>query len=248
MTDRYFPQPGDPLSRPTATVQTAGSIPAIVRNTFGVYDGSLAHYWQALFMYAKNLENPYHNLGHIGNVLFLCHEAIVYYTGLSLQIDGREARNLLIAAIFHDFDHTGRAGDDWVNIKLAIEGLRRHILPEDAAHFDRIAEYITATKFPYETVAETLPLPAQILRDADKCQALSVSWLQQVVIGFSKEWNKPRLDVLIAQIKFHEDIAFSTDWAKERYPREAILAKIAEAQEHIDLLTMPAPTAETVVV
>lgn len=228
------------MHRPT--IQTTGSIPSIVSNTLGLYLGNLVYYYQTLFKEAKNLELPYHNLGHIGNVLFLCHDACMYYldqrVGKNFLLNERQMRNLLIAAIFHDFDHTGEGNDDWKNIRFAIAALNQYILPKDAPYFEEIADLIRATKYPYDDTAEELSLSAKILRDADKCQALSVSWLQQVIIGFSREWKKPRLDVFKAQLSFFGSLKFSTDWAMNKFPPQAIQAKINEAKEHLELLTM----------
>ncbi len=67
------------------------------------------------------------------HVTWLCYKAAEYYRD---RLTKRQIRNLLIAALFHDFDHPGRpdseADDpDGVNIGIAIAGLCRHIASED---------------------------------------------------------------------------------------------------------------------
>jgi hypothetical protein len=59
-------------------------------------------------------------------------------------------RTLLIAALFHDFDHTGRPhrGDedpDGINIEIAISGLRRYLASDDRALMPEIEALIEAT-------------------------------------------------------------------------------------------------------
>jgi len=60
------------------------------------------------------------------HVLWLCHQACRYYQN---WLTARQLRNLLIAALFHDFDHPGHPhpgerDPDRINIPIAIAGLR----------------------------------------------------------------------------------------------------------------------------
>src|SRR5271168_1526660 len=58
-----------------------------------------------LFYNSSNLNNPYHNFRHtLLHVLWLCEKACRYY---QKTLAPRQMRNLLIAALFHDFDHPG---------------------------------------------------------------------------------------------------------------------------------------------
>lgn len=210
-----------------------GSIVEIVRNDERRYDGTLTHYFRVVFFHAQNLRHPYHNFRHMLHVLWLCYQAAIFYEG---RLQRREVRNLLIAALFHDYDHSGQFGNDDLNIERALRGLRKHIQPEDTEDLASIEGIIRRTEFPYTIPSEHLRLPAQILRDADVMQALNVAWIQQVVIGLATEWSKSPIEVLRAQGGFHRNLKFSTEWARTLYPPEKVAEKIAEAEALLELL------------
>jgi hypothetical protein len=223
-------QLGGPLSpKPIVT----GDIPAIIRNTAGVYGGNLVRYYQIVFL-APNVDHPYHNIRHMLHVLWLCWQACQFYDFEILPL--RLRRNILISALFHDFNHTGLAGNDDVNIERAIAALKTHILPEDYDWFDEIRGLIEPTRFPYVVPSEELSLAAQIVRDADLCQAFSPAWLRQIIFGLAKEWGMTPLEVLQAQEPFLNSFHLQTEWARQTFPPEVIEEKIAEAKEHIDIL------------
>lgn len=219
----------------SSTLEIRGSIPAIVRNDDGLYEGNLVSYFRAVFNHAQNLCNPYHNFRHMCHVLWLCHEACKFYTENSMY--RRDMRNLLIAALFHDFDHTGQAGPDSVNIARAIAGLEKHLAPEDRDELPAIVAIIKATEFPYTVPSDQLELPEQIIRDADLSQGLSVAWIQQTVFGLATEWRKTPLEVLKMQMPFFTGLKFATVWAHRQFPAAKVEEKIAEAQELFDILS-----------
>jgi len=167
------------------------------------------------------------------HVLWLCHQAGMYY---KKELTRRDIRNLLIAAMFHDYDHRGLIGDDDINIVLATRGLERHILDEDRPSFNVIRSLINATEYPYKGPSESLSLSAQIIRDADLSQVLSVAWIQQVVFGLATEWNKKPIEVLAMQGPFMSSLKFHTEWAQKLFPQSDIEAKIAETRLFLDLL------------
>jgi len=217
----------------------SGSIAEVIRNDAKLYEGDLAHYLRVLFFKSQNIRHPYHNLRHMLHVAWLCHQAIGFYWGTPSKLTLRGARNLLVAALFHDFDHSGQFGNDDLNIERAVRGFRKHVAPEDVPHADRIVRIIRASEFPHretspEDAAEDLAI--DILRDADVSQALSVAWLQQVVVGLAAEWGKSPLEVLQAQKGFHNDLHFRTGWATATFPQRIVEAKIREAEDLIALL------------
>ncbi len=212
-----------------------GSIPQIVRNDHNLYEGNLVSYFRALFRHADNLNNPYHNFRHVCHVLWLCYKACIFYD-CSNGLSKRQMRNLLVAALFHDFDHTGKTGPDSVNIARAIKGLKKYLATEDKEEFEKIEMLIQYTEYPYVIPHDQVTLSGHVLRDADLSQALSVAWIQQVVFGLAKEWGKPPLDVLRAQEVFHGNLKFHTLWAQEMFPRNLIESKISEAKELVEIL------------
>ena len=210
-----------------------GSLPQMIRNDDNLYEGNLIPYFRSVFKYARNLRCPYHNFRHMFHVLWLCYQACFFYHD---KMTRREMRNLLIAAMFHDFDHSGLVGDDDLNILKAVRGLERHILEEDKAHLPDIELLIQTTEYPYKTSPVPVGLSAQIIRDADLSQALSVAWVQQVVFGLATEWGVKPIEVLKMQGPFMSGLEFKTEWGKLMFPKSDIARKVDETKEFLELL------------
>ncbi len=210
-----------------------GSLPEIIRNDEKLYEGDLIPYFRVVFHNAQNLQNPYHNFRHIFHVVWLCYQACLFYRD---RIPPHYMRNLLIAAIFHDFNHPGLMGDDDLNIARAVRGLRKYILSQDVPHVGQIEWLIKTTEYPYKTETSSLQLESQIIRDADMGQSLAMAWIQQVIFGLAGEWGKPPIDILKSQIGFLKNLKFYTDWGQNMFPQSEINAKIKEVEELIKLL------------
>ena len=218
--------------------EITGDIPEIIGNEANLCEGNLVPYFRILFYNSSNLNNPYHNFRHTLHVLWLCEKACRYY---QKTLTPRQMRNLLIAALFHDFDHPGHPhpgeqDPDRINIKIAITALRRHITADDRAYLPEIEGLIEATHYPYKTAGEELDLLGKIIRDADQAQALSPVWLQQVVIGLAEERGAKPIEVLRAQASFLDALSFHTRWACQMFPPELIKTKIGEAEKLVRLL------------
>ena len=215
-----------------------GDLPEIIGNEEHLYEGDLSLYFCILFFESCNMNNPYHNFRHTLHVVWLCHKACQYYKE---QLAPRQMRNLLIAALFHDFDHPGHShrgeeDPDRLNIDIAIASLRRHIMPIDRPCLPEIEALIEATHYPYKITSDALDLLGNIIRDADLAQALSPVWIQQVVIGLAEEQGVKPLDVLRAQVPFLTALQFNTGWARQLFPPEFVQAKIKEAKQLLRLL------------
>lgn len=216
---------------PTSTVR--GNLPEIIRNSQRLYEGDLIHYFRIIFHQAENLQLPYHNFRHMLNVVRLCYLACLFYEG---TLSPRAMRNLLVTALFHDFDHTGKSGRDDLNIARAVSGIEKHILPEDRPYLDELVGLIRATEYPHAAASDALELPVQIIRDADTSQGLDTAWIQQVVFGLAAEWETTPIEVLRMQLDFYRNLKFGTVWARQLYPQTAIDAKIVEAAELLEIL------------
>lgn len=125
---------------------------------------------------------PYHNLDHMLTVVKWCGRL-----GALCSITPQEEKALILAAIFHDFDHTAGKEDDDVNIKRAIAGLERfgeiHRVDEEllaAAH-----DLIQVTQFPFIFTPQTIT--EKIIRDADLLQSLEPNREEVLVGGLRKE-------------------------------------------------------------
>ena len=219
-----------------------GSLPQIIINHENLYQGNLIEYFQAFFFLNKGLNNAYHNFRHGTHILFLCHEGARFH---QRDLTPRQIRNLLIAAIFHDYNHCGAAGDDAQNIEQAIQGLRQVVLDEDRDHLGDIEWLLKGTQYPYVIDDADLPLEGLILRDADMMQAFSVAWIQQVIFGLAAEWQKDPIEVLKMQRSFLGSIAFKTPWGRFMVPNAVLQLKISEAESLYDLL-VNVPAVSTV--
>ena len=227
-------------------IEVAGDLPSIVGNDEHLYEGDLVYYLRVLFFNADNLTNPYHNFRHMTHVTWLCYQACRYY---KKKLTPRQMRGLLIAALFHDFDHPGHPHQgekdpDRINIPIAIAALRQYALPQDRDLLPEIERSIEATHYPYKIPTEQLDLLGKIIRDADLAQALSTAWIQQVVIGLAQEWRVTPLDVLRMQAGFLRALPFNTEWARRLFPPDLVQAKIDEAERLLRFLeTAPATAA-----
>jgi len=120
--------------------------------------------------YNPSLLAPYHNAYHTYCLVLNCFEGAFYER---LFDDNR--RILILAGLFHDFDHTEGREEDKVNIRKAIFGLstakkyarNNHCFITDE-EFEVACELIRVTKYPYDREPET-PLE-RIIRDADLMQ------------------------------------------------------------------------------
>lgn len=220
-----------------------GSIPSIISNDDGLFEGDLVGYFHTLFFGATNLDRPYHNLRHMLHVTWLCYQAAEFYRD---RLTPRQIRNLLIAALFHDFDHPGHPhpgtnDPDGINIDLAIAGLRRHVAADDRPFLPAIEALIEATHYPYTINSADLDLSGHIIRDADLAQALSPVWIQQIVIGLAREWQINPIEALQRQPGFLSALSFNTEWARKRFPSNLVAEKITEAERLLALLARDNP-------
>lgn len=219
-----------------------GSLPEIIGNDEGLYEGDLTHYFRHVFYHATNLRLPYHNFRHLTHVLTTCHSASRYYRD---RLTGREIRNLLVAALFHDFDHRGILSDDDLNIERAIRGLDGCLLAEDEPYRDDIVAIIRATEYPHKESAAGLTLSEMIIRDADVLQAFSPAWIQQIIFGLGTEQREGAIGMLRLQVPYLEGLELYTEWAKEAYPRKVIEEKLAEVRAVLKCLEPPVEVLET---
>jgi hypothetical protein len=175
-------------------------------------------YLQKAFKYillnSKSNNGPYHNLNHLLTVLKYC-----YLGALSEGIkDEKELRELLIAAIFHDVNHTiGKEKDD-VNVQNSKDAIGKFVKQEEVdANTDYMNKLLDATQYPYVIEGKDLDLKQGIIRDADLMQVLEYNWIHQNIAGLSSELKMDFLDFVQPQRKFLESAAFNTTWGKKMH-------------------------------
>jgi hypothetical protein len=212
-----------------------GSLPDILENVDDLYEGNLKYYFKVFMERAKNLNNPYHNFRHIGHFVWLCWEALKFYKRTEIVISKRDARDLLVVGMNHDFDHTGTVGPDWINIKRAVAGLEDCCHPDDRPYLKGMVSLLCATEYPHNTSIE-VGLLVQIMWDADLAQVFDPAWFQEVILGLAAEQGKSPLEMLEAQESFLLNLKFHTQWAQERFNTEVIKSKIIEVQRLLAIL------------
>jgi hypothetical protein len=108
--------------------------------------------------------NPYHNTQHLFTVAIRCAEAADFY-----HLDRQSRREIVLAALFHDFDHPLNTSDA-ENIERAIDGWRKvgaaYLIDVDNNEVERM---IRATEFPHR---EAWDLMEEIIQDADLMQGI----------------------------------------------------------------------------
>lgn len=181
---------------------------------------NLNYYMSCFQNHASNVNAPYHNIRHTKHVLWCSNILFSFYTEEELSMLDRYI--ISTGVIFHDFDHAGNSiVPDSVNIGNAYKALKKFILAEDKSYKGKIMETITITEVPSKYNFQELPIQLQFLPEADRSQVLASDWMNQIVGGFSREWNKSPNEILGKQENFLKDpqgLLILTRGAKEIFP------------------------------
>lgn len=164
--------------------------------------------------------NPYHNEYHSYSVVLNCYQGAIV-EGLSTF----SIKSLLLAALFHDFNHSGgEFADDNENINQALGGLFKFIKSLNnekltAKELILIGDIIKITKYPYEEAPSIIE--QKIIRDSDLMQAYEQN--QTILLaqytGLYEELIKTKTELsfeqyIIGSKSFLSNIKWETDWAK----------------------------------
>lgn len=208
----------------------------VIENADGSYPGNLKHYYKVLFLESTNLGLLYHGLTHTNRVFWLCYQGGMWYREKD-QITPRSLRNLLIAALFHDFNHGSKMGDDRVEINRAVAALRAYVFPFDQAELPNIERIIRATMFPHAGLGYSPSIDELIIRDADISQALELTWMEITLVGLGQERGMTPVEMLNVQEGFlREHVRFATEWGRKTFPQEMIHEKIRQVRQLQDIL------------
>jgi len=186
---------------------------------------------QALLNYMDTLYLPdwdyttYHNIRHVISTL----QGVVDYASL-YQVDPRTVRLLLLAAMFHDANHTLGDMSDRINTALAVGTLKPvqylgAMIPEcmhgignywladiggerygDATEFlSELMELILDTTFPYNDLCDP-PHLVGVFRDIDRLTIYRPDWYDQIYSGLYLEQAAPKevkfVNYCAAQVNF----------------------------------------------
>ena len=164
----------------------------------------------------KNL-NPsadlsYHGYQHLLTVAINCFDLGEYY--FSNGKIRQEIRLLVLAGLYHDWDHTGGQYEDSINIAKATVGMVKHVAElEDFSDADisKISKLISMTEFPHRGVP--VSLSEKIIRDADLLQFAEEDF-DRWAEGLTEESGN---SVTVESTKkFLEKQTIYTSWAKTR--------------------------------
>lgn len=166
------------------------------------------------FILKNNKSNlaPYHNLNHLLTFTAAVSEIMKAENHLDNE------KELLLAAIFHDFNHSAGETSDVFNIMAAKKGVIEFLEKEEGISVDvgLIFSLLDATQYPYIIEADKLTKEQAIMRDADLFQVLQYNWIHQCLYGLSQESKKTFEEFVPMQLKFLELANFNTDYGKKK--------------------------------
>ena len=97
-------------------------------------------------------ENVYHNNNHM---LYVFDNAMLLFSHYEAdeKLNSENKLILGLAALFHDFKHSGGKLTDGENIQLSLEGMATFLGEENLSnYFDDISEIIKVTEFPHKEI------------------------------------------------------------------------------------------------
>ena len=158
---------------------------------------------------------PYHNLNHLLTVTKHAYNALTFNNTFA----GGCVEDVLVACLFHDYNHSqGKLKDD-ENVRIAKEGMVDFLnsLEHNPLDTDFMEHIIDATQYPYVIPSEDLCPYQKIIRDCDLCQIYEYDWLKQNIFGLSQEMGIPVVDLIPGQRNFLAQIEPLTEYGKYMY-------------------------------
>lgn len=163
---------------------------------------------------------PYHNLYHTQCVAYYA-----FFGANASELDGWETTNLVLAALFHDFNHSAGQKPDTENIRQAVAGWRTfaQINQLSESRIGEVERLIQCTEYPF--LAEPQTLPEKILRDADLLQITCPQWEEMIYEGLARELSITKMKPGQTFEAFKQEFAkgyrdfwlkaeFHSDWGK----------------------------------
>lgn len=165
-----------------------------------------------LLKYNKSNLAPYHNLNHMLTVMKHCWDAMDFMNLLNRD----KVEEMLVAAMFHDYNHSMGKRDDAYNISQAKEGLKYFVKFNTNMKLDLefMFKIIDATQYPYVLQDHELNVYQSIIRDADLMQILEPDWMSHVILGLCDEMHYPLDELMVGEKKFLRNITMITPYGK----------------------------------
>lgn len=183
---------------------------------------SLNLVWLFDFVREQNPSNnlPYHNWFHTCCVVAECIEAGQYY-----NLPFVSYKQLVAAAIMHDYRHSGGKKSDRDNVDEACR--HANIQLKGRGFSDEFTQpvvaTILATEYPFTT--KPFSIEQKIIRDADLMMITHDNWFLTTVdmlkqeIGVSENREIPLLEAVFKQRSFIHAAVLYTDWGREKYDK-----------------------------
>jgi hypothetical protein len=154
-------------------------------------------------------ENAYHNNKHMIDVF---NNSMTLFDKYQKEYELTENDKLYLglAALFHDFNHSGGKLKDDENIELALTALKEYLDATNNSNlYKAVKKIIIATEFPHKDIQ--LDFLQKIIRDADTMGGITEDWIS-IVKSLAKEYNKTLQEFIPTQIKFLDTVKFNTDY------------------------------------
>ena len=163
--------------------------------------------------------NPYHNPAHCKRVALRLAELLMASNELDLmyQIEF-DLQQGIVAALFHDFRHTGH-GPDSRNIEIAVNGLLeaecvKDYFGEGNETIAIIADAIRCTEFKQGFPVEPYTRVQCALRDADVMESCEPNGVKYVLFDLAEEMGVEVADAIHMQIGFLQQVQMYTEAGK----------------------------------
>ena len=196
------------------------TIEEILENQQKLYQGNVEPWVK--FVQTSMVQHPFHNTSHVIWVMTQVYNALEYYQDHGKPFDPLVAFDMLIAALMHDWDHTGGSGPDSENIRRAVIGFVDHSQLEwssyDVQRAVNVMKLIRATQLPL--LQKEWSLEEQILQDADMSYNFAPgNWVERVQC-LAQEKGVSVHNMMCGQKAFMEALVFSTEWGKDSFGAE----------------------------
>jgi HD superfamily phosphodiesterase len=154
-------------------------------------------------------ENPYHNNKHILDVFDNSMLLFELYKN-EYELKSYDRFCLGIAALFHDFGHSGGELIDSENIDIALDELKKYLnIINESDSYNDIKKIINATEFPHKDLE--LNILQKMIRDADTMGGIDSDFIN-IVKSLAKEYGKTLKEFIPNQIKFINTTKFNTEY------------------------------------
>lgn len=160
---------------------------------------------------------PYHHLNHMMRVMGYANLGAQYH-----KLNSIDRLELLVACIFHDYNHSLGLYSDSYNVSYAVKGVKTWYKHQEDVHglidINKVVEIIEATEYPYVIPSIELNLSQMIIRDSDLMSILDPDWINCNILGLMTEMKIPDMKKFVeGTIEFHKKVEMNSEWGKMIY-------------------------------